>query len=44
MYNDRVKFKKKMLEAKKEYNKTKDSKLQKKYLVVIIYNGQRRLP
>ncbi|BCU95294.1 MAG: hypothetical protein CM15mV8_1380 [Caudoviricetes sp.] len=28
MYNDRVKFKKKMLEAKKEYNKTKDSKLQ----------------
>ena len=28
MYNDRVKFKKKMLEAKKEYNKTKDYKLQ----------------
>ena len=28
MYNDRVFYKKKMLEAKKEYNKTKDNKLQ----------------
>ena len=27
MYNDRVYYKKKMLEAKKEYNKTKESKL-----------------
>ena len=29
MYNDRVFYKKKMLEAKKEYNKTKDPKLTK---------------
>ena len=36
-------LKKKMLEAKKEYNKTKDSKLQNEIVVVIIYNGQRRL-
>ena len=44
MYNDRVKFKKKMLERKKNIIKQKILNYKMKLLVVIIYNGQRRLP
>ena len=37
MYNDRVKFKRKMLEVKQEYENTKDKKLLKD---ISKYNGK----